>query len=124
MLAAFDIYTGLGDFLYESEINNLAEEVLPHPPAESLSVVLVLGVIATGRHVLENQTTFLPVDLGASRQVFAEACARINPFLLGHNSLLKLQVSFFLSCQILSCVLLTEPPCACLLLKALITLVS
>ncbi|PMD14670.1 hypothetical protein NA56DRAFT_754660 [Hyaloscypha hepaticicola] len=90
--AAFDVYTGLGDFLWETEINSLAGEVLTNSRTESLSLVLVLGVIAIGRHVLESQTTSNPVvDLGGSQHVFAESCTRIKPFLLGHNSLLKLQ---------------------------------
>jgi hypothetical protein len=94
--AAFDIYTGLGDFLYESDISNYAGEVLTDkPPQDSLSVVLVLGVIATGRHVLESQVATLRSNQRESQQVFADACTRITPFLLGHNSLLKLQVRCF-----------------------------
>ncbi|ORY61017.1 uncharacterized protein BCR38DRAFT_412113 [Pseudomassariella vexata] len=61
------------------------------PPTESLSVALVLGVIATGHHILETATAATHMDLSSSRQVFAEACTRITLFLLGHNSLLKLQ---------------------------------
>lgn len=78
----------------ETEINSLAGEVLMDSRMESLSIVLVLGVIAIGRHILETQTApSLVVDQAGAQQVFTEACTRIKPFLLGHNSLLKLQVS-------------------------------
>ena len=92
--AAFDTYTGLTDYLYETDIKNMAEEALTDtyvPPPESLSVVLVLAVVAIGRQVLERQPNH-PAEHSESLHVFHEACTRIRPFLLGHNTLLKLQV--------------------------------
>lgn len=93
MTAAFDVHTGLGDFLYESEINNLASETLSNMSTRTLSQPLVLGVIAIGCSVLEDQSGFLPSTLCGSQQIFIEACVRMKEFLLGYNSLIKLQVS-------------------------------
>ena len=76
-----------------AQINDLAREVLTNSlPRNSLSLVLVLSVIAVGRHALENQAEPLQSGLPDSGEVFAEACCRVKHFLLGHNSLLKLQV--------------------------------
>lgn len=91
-LAAFDTYIGLSDFLYESDIVTLANDVLLELPGESLSVVLVLGVIALGGYIMATKQTSANVDVSDSRQVFSEACIRVSPFLLGHSSLLNLQV--------------------------------
>lgn len=90
---AFDIYTGLGDFLDENEITSLSSEVLATTPlSKSLSVVLVLGVIAAGLHAMEGQDAPSQKTSSESELVFREACDRIAIFLLGHNSLMKLQV--------------------------------
>lgn len=102
--AAFEVYPGLGSFLHESEINSLAEEITTIAHKESLLEVLILGVLAVGRHVLEEQILVgSPVsELAGSRQLFTEACTRIKPFLLGHNSILKLQVSRLTSIRMTS----------------------
>lgn len=92
LIAAFEVYTGIGDFLQRSDISALADEILGDPPAESLSMALVLSVIAIGCQVLQAEFVVPQVGTRQSRQMFAESCARITPFLLGHNSLLKLQV--------------------------------
>jgi hypothetical protein len=92
-LAAFDFYTGLGDFLDETQVSVLVEEFLVDSAPDSLSLVLALAVIAVGRHVLESQVQSPESGLSESGEVFGEACFRLRPFLLGCNSLLKLQVS-------------------------------
>lgn len=93
MTAAFDVHTGLGDFLYESEINKLASETLSNMSTRTLSQPLVLGVIAIGCSVLEDQSGFPTSTLCGSQQIFIEACVRMKEFFLGYNSLMKLQVS-------------------------------
>lgn len=83
------MYTNLADFLDQEEILQLLDKIDIVPTADSLPLVLILGVLSIGRFIVESHES---ADTAYAAQLFAQACNRMKPFIFGNSSLLKLQV--------------------------------
>jgi hypothetical protein len=92
------VYTCLEDYLLEFEVTALGYKVAIDSESQSLGAVLLLGVIAVGRHVLETRSR-KPHGPGVYSQLFEAACASMTGFMLDTSSLTKLQVCPISDCR-------------------------
>ena len=73
-------------------IKSIPNDALKSFTETSLSTGLVLSVMAVGCHVLECEALEVADIPLSAVQLFEEARRLIEPFILGHHSLLKIQV--------------------------------
>src|SRR3954465_5888877 len=91
--AAFERYTGIGDFLKAPQIKRIGVDDSEIFEKSSLSTALLMAVMAVGCHVLEGEVDPLTDGPAASVQLFNESRKHLERFVLGHHTVLKLQVT-------------------------------